>query len=148
MVVSSTTKRAYSEVDYFLSNLSEETRDKIPQKILDTFKTYKDQTYVKTFDPRVNMKDQNFMKESFTILAVLNYYFWCDDVAEKEKLREMYRENGKKMSQEIERKLNELSNTSKEEENSNDTVNQIVVTEKKSFWRKFIEKVINIFQKK
>ena len=47
MNISKTTRRAYSEVDEFLSLISEENLNKVPQEIKNLFKEEKDTEYVK-----------------------------------------------------------------------------------------------------
>lgn len=95
MGVSINTRQAYSEIDEFLGLLSEEQRNKIPQKLREFFKEEKDQDYKKGINPKVAIKNQNLKEETLGIIALLNLQYWCEDEKEKQRLKEVYEKNEK-----------------------------------------------------
>lgn len=96
MNISKTTRRAYSEVDEFLSLISEENLNKVPQEIKNLFKEEKDTEYVKNIDPNEDIAKQDLMEETLAIIAMLNLKYWCEDEKEKERLIEIYQNNEEK----------------------------------------------------
>ncbi len=93
MGVSINTRKAYSEIDEFLGLLSDEQRNKIPQKLREFFKEEKDQDYKKGINPNVAIKNQNLKEETLGIIALLNLQYWCEDENEKQRLKEVYAKN-------------------------------------------------------
>ncbi len=104
-MISKRTRIAYSEIDAFLDLLDDETRNKVPYKLLELFKREKDKEYVKYIDPDIPIKDQNLQKETIDIIAFLHLNYWCEDENEKQRLIKVYKENGKKQSEEMWKKL-------------------------------------------
>lgn len=95
MGISIRTRQAYSELDEFLGLLSEEQRNKIPQKLREFFKEEKDQDYKKGINPKVAIKNQNLKEETLGIIALLNLQYWCEDEKEKQRLKGVYAKNEK-----------------------------------------------------
>ena len=93
MGITTSTKIAYSEIDEFLELLSNEHRNKIPQKLRDFFKEEKDKEYKKGIDPKIPIKEQQLSEETLGIIAWLNLKYWCEDENEKKRLREVYAKN-------------------------------------------------------
>ena len=93
MGVSINTRQAYSEIDEFLSLLTEEQMNKIPLKLREFFKEEKDKEYKKQIDSEIPIKDQNLKSETLAIIAMLNLQYWCEDENEKQRLKEVYAKN-------------------------------------------------------
>ena len=93
MGVSINTRKAYSEIDEFLGLLSDEQRNKIPQKLREFFKEEKDANYIKGINPQVPIKKQELKEETLGIIALLNLQYWCEDENEKQRLKEVYAKN-------------------------------------------------------
>lgn len=87
MGVSKHTREAYSEIDEFLSLLTEEQIKKIPLKLREFFEEEKDKEYNKKIDSEIPIKDQNLKSETLAIIAMLNLQYWCEDEQEKERLK-------------------------------------------------------------
>lgn len=151
MEVSIKTRQAYSEIDEFLRLLSDEQRNKIPQKLREFFKEEKDENYIKGINPTEPIKNQNLKEETLGIIALLNLQYWCEDENEKQRLKEVYAKNEsiyqemlqvsfnpddifKKKNSNIEKKQKRIENTQ-------------IVEYKESFIKKIIEKVKKIFLK-
>lgn len=128
MEISTNTKQAYSEIDEFLELLSEEKRNKIPQKLRNIFKEEKDKNYTKKINPQIPIKDQKLKDETLGIIALLNLEYWTECEEEKEKLKKIYIENEKKYQE----KLKKEFNTDNLFKNKNEQIkNKIVEVEKK-----------------
>ena len=95
MEISLNTRKAYSEIDEFLSLLKEEQRNKIPQKLREFFNEEKDKQYTKGISVDKDIKSQNLMEETLAIIALLNLQYWCEDEAEKQRLKDVYAKNEK-----------------------------------------------------
>lgn len=99
-MIKADTRQAYSEVDEFIELLNEKEKQKIPQNLRDLFKREKDKEYVKNIDIQVPIKEQNLKRETLAIIAMLNLKYWCEDEKEKERLKQIYKNNGIKNEQE------------------------------------------------
>ena len=93
MKISENTRKAYSEVDVFLNLLPEDKRDKVPENVRKYFKEEKDDSYKKSIDPNVDIKDQNLKSETLSIIAALNLKYWCEDEEERKRLIDIYTKN-------------------------------------------------------
>lgn len=71
-------RKAFAEVDCILSYLSQEERNKIPEKLRKLIRKEKSKKYVYEFDPLKPYKEQNFSKETEAILAILYEKFIKD----------------------------------------------------------------------
>ena len=65
-------KRAYAEVDEFLSLLDIDTQNEIPIELREFFSKNKDESYKKEIDINIPIREQNLMKETLAIIAFLN----------------------------------------------------------------------------
>jgi transcriptional regulator with PAS, ATPase and Fis domain len=106
MGVSINTRKAYSEIDEFLGLLSDEQRNKIPQKLREFFKEEKDTTYIKGINPEVPIKNQDLKEETLGIIALLNLQYWCEDEAEKQRLKNVYSKNEEIYQEMLQEKFN------------------------------------------
>lgn len=142
MGVSINTRQAYSEVDEFLGLISNENRNKIPQKLREFFKEEKDSNYVKGINPKVSIKNQELKEETLGIIALLNLQYWCQDEKEKQRLKEVYEKNEKEYQEQLRIQFN-LNEIFKKKENIKECV--AIVEYKESIIRKIINKIKNIF---
>ena len=106
MGVSINTRKAYSEIDEFLGLLSEEQRNKIPQKLREFFKEEKDQEYKKGINPNFAIKEQDLKEETLGIIALLNLQYWCEDDNEKQRLKQVYAKNEENYQKVLQEKYN------------------------------------------
>ena len=104
------TMEAYAEIDTILSFMDEELVEKIPEKLRKMFKERKAKEYEKEIDPNVPIEEQFVNNETLSILAVLNYNYWCKDEHKKEELLKMYEENEKTFQEELREKYNPDNN--------------------------------------
>lgn len=147
MNISLNTRQAYSEVAEFLSLLSDEQRNKIPEKLREFFKREKDKEYVKNINTSIPIKDQKLKEETLAIIALLNIQYWCKDEEEKKRLQAIYAQN----EQEYQKMLYEVYNPKdifkKREETIIENNNEIkkdmqLVKYKEPIFKKIINKIM------
>lgn len=149
MGVSMNTRKAYSEIDEFLGLLSEEQRNKIPQKLREFFKEEKDQEYKKEINPNVAIKEQDLKEETLGIIALLNLQYWCEDDNEKQRLKQVYAKNEENYQKVLQEKYNPdnlfKKRISQQEENI--ITNEVSMVEyKEPFFKRIFNKVKRIFR--
>ena len=142
------TMEAYAEVDMILNLMDEKYVREIPEKLRTLFKSKKAKDYSKNIVDNKPLKEQNLNKETLSILAVLNYNYWCKDEKRKKELWDIYSENDRKYQQELREKYNPedilkknnspkyIENTSKED---------TIIEYKESIVKKIINKIKSIF---
>lgn len=150
MGISQTTRQAYSEIDEFLSLLTDEKREQIPVKLREFFKEEKDKNYTKGIKLDIPVKDQNFKEETLAIIALLNLEYWCQDEEEKEKLRKIYDNNEKiyKEMLQVEFKPDDVfkkKNVVIENENNEQVAPVSMVEYKESVFKRVLNKIKQIF---
>lgn len=151
MGVSINIRQAYSEIDEFLGLLSDEQRNKIPQKLREFFKEEKDPNYKKRINSNVPIKNQNLKEETLGIIALLNLQYWCENEQERDRLKEVYSQNEKKYQKLLREQYNPddifkkriINIESKQEEIEN---NQIVEY-KETFIKRIINKIKSFFKR-
>ena len=150
MGISQTTRQAYSEIDEFLSLLTDEKREQIPVKLREFFKEEKDTNYTKGIKLDIPVKEQNFKEETLAIIALLNLEYWCQDEEEKERLRKIYDNNEKvyKEMLQVEFKPDDVfkkKNVVIENENNEQIAPVSMVEYKESVFKKIINKIKQVF---
>ena len=142
-------KKAYAEVDTVLQCLPNEYLDKIPKKITNFFKTHKLNDYKFDIDKN-NPIDKNKLSEmALSILAMLNYQYWCPNETIKLELTKQYVSNNEKYKKKIEEKysVTDLFNASKNEVKVEEK-QSLVKYEKKIFIQKILNNIIKLFKRK
>ena len=94
MEIKLNTRRAYSEIDEFLSLLPSWQREKIPENVRKIFREEKDETYIKKINPIIPIKDQNLLEETLAIIAYPNLKYWAT-AEERERLTKICERNEK-----------------------------------------------------
>ena len=144
--------KAYAEVEMILSFMEVKYVEKIPKKMRELFENEKLQNYEPIINPQIPLDEQNLQKKTYAILAMLNLNYWCDDENEKQELIKIYAENDRKKEEELREKYNpdnifkkkETENISKIEEKNT----ALVEYKERSFFKKIISKIMNLFKKK
>ena len=142
------TMEAYAEVDMILNLMDEKYVREIPEKLRTLFKSKKAKDYSKNIVDNKPLKEQNLNKETLSILAVLNYNYWCKDEKRKKELWDIYSENDRKYQQELREKYNpedilKKNNTPKYVENT--SKEDTIIEYKESIVKKIINKIKSIF---
>ncbi len=143
------TMEAYAEVDTILNFMDKEYISEIPEKLRNMFREKKAKNYIKNIVPSKPLEEQELKDETLSILAVLNYNYWCKDESEKEKLLKLYTDNEKKYQEILQQKFNqdEIFKKNKEENQTKDAINQMQMIEyKESFIKRLINKIKSFFR--
>lgn len=90
--------RAYSEVYEFINVLGDEYKNKIPEQLYVKIEKQRDKNYTPKYD--INQENVNFSNEALSLISAINLQYWCDDSAEKERLKKVYTDNTQKEEQE------------------------------------------------
>lgn len=147
--------KAYAEVDEILPFMEDVYIDKIPKKLRELFKNERLEDYKPNIDPKIPLDEQKLQKKTFSILAMLNLNYWCEDEKEKQDLIVIYAENDRK-KEELREKYN-LDNLFKkketeqkiEEPQKNTAENTVLVEYKEEkFFKKLIKKIMNFFKRR
>lgn len=101
-------KRAYTEVYQVLENMPKEYRDKIPKNIFQMLKTARIEGYKQEIEKENPIDSSKLSKQAMTILAVLNYRYWCPNRKVKNDLYKICAKNEEKVQKEIQQNLNDL----------------------------------------
>lgn len=143
------TMEAYAEVDTILNFMDKEYISEIPEKLRNMFREKKAKDYIKNIVPSKPLEEQELKDETLSILAVLNYNYWCKDENEKEKLLKLYADNEKKYQEILQQKFNqdEIFKKNKEENQTKDAINQMQMIEyKEPFIKRLINKIKSFFR--
>lgn len=145
-------RKAYTELDELLKIFPKTYIDKIPVKLLETFKELKLENYKVNIDFNKPLEEQRLLRETVVLLAILQYNFWCDSPEEKEELKKMFQENERKKKDiyDISNLNNRAKNIEKIEINQNvqSTESDLPAKiEKESFFSKIMSKIKKIFKK-
>lgn len=141
-------QKAYKEVIEILNYLPQESVDKIPKNMLETFKIKMDKDYEFFVDINKSFEEQNLLNETKAIFANIFRDYWAtpyqkERIIEKEKF-EMQQEEEKKKEKynhnNIFGKKEKLEYTGEQERNTD----YLPIEVKKE---KFYEKIINFFKR-
>ena len=146
-MLSANTRQAYTEIDNFIELLDEYNRNKVPKKLREYFKKEKDDTYTKTINPNIPIKEQNLKEETLALIAALNLQYWCEDEEEKRRLKKVYSDNEIKYQQQLRKMYNSddmfrIKNKKVELSNPNNELS--IVEYKKSIVKRIISKIKRI----
>ena len=141
-------RQAYSEVDEFISLLSDEERNKIPEHLRDIFREKKDTNYRKGINPNIEIKEQNLLEETLAIIAMLNLNYICEDEREKERLKEVYKSNEKKYSAFFQLDFNDDVVFGKRQDYQiKKYEGEIIIPKKENLLQRIIHKIRTVFVK-
>lgn len=143
MGISLSKKRAFSEVDAFLSTLGKSYINKIPKDILDVIKSEKDESYKVKIDPDISIESQDFSREAISIILWLNLEFFCND-EQKELLEKIYSNNQKLYEKEQKEKYSVENIFPK----NNEKNNSLVKKEKQNLFKRILKYINNLFKNK
>ena len=137
---------AYTEVYEIINLMDDQYKEKIPKRLRQHISEMKVNDYNAKIDSNMSLKEQEISKKALSILAVLNYNYWCVDDNKKNILINQYIKN----EEEYQKKLREEYNYDKlfNKKNKNTKYNevneckQLVKYNKKEWlWIKIINKI-------
>lgn len=124
---------AYTEVDKILDLMDEQFQQKIPSKLRKLISENKLSDYNVTINPNIPLKQQKISRKALTILAVLNYNYWCVEESDKRELIEKYKQNDKDKQEKLREQYNPdlLFKSKTKEPNTQVEDKQLIVYNKK-----------------
>jgi len=141
-------REAYVEVLAVLDNMELKYVEMIPEELLTFFKANKSEEYKFELIPGLQLKEQQLMNKTLTILAMLNLYYWCTDDKHKQ---EMVKKFIEAEQQEEDLKVafipENIFNNQKDETKVVTNASELVVC-KSSLFERFVEKIRKIFSRK
>lgn len=145
-------KMAYCEVDMILEQMEEEYVNKVPNELKKLFKEQKRKDYLPEIRIDIPLAEQNLMRKTIAILAMLNLNYWCEDEKEKQDLIQMYAENDRKREEELREKYNPDNLFKKkdieiEEITKNNESKELVKYKEENFLKRILRKIVSFFKK-
>lgn len=137
---------AYTEVYEIINLMDDQYKEKIPKRLRQHISEMKLNDYNVKIDSNISLKEQEISKKALSILAVLNYNYWCVDDNKKNILINQYIKN----EEEYQKKLREEYNYDKlfNTKNKNTKYNEVneckqlvKYNKKESLWIKIINKI-------
>lgn len=144
------TKETYSELYQILNLLGNEYIDKLPKSLFNMLEEKRDINYNPQYTDDIPLDKQNIKKETISIIALLHLNYWCENENEKLELKKILKNNEDRYQQELRNKYNpdDIFKKHNEDKNvtDNDIQNEVALVEyKESIFKKFINKIKNIF---
>ena len=113
---------AFAELLELISFLDEESKNKIPKKLISIFEANALETYEKHLSPELPLEEQNISEKTISYLGVICLNYWCDSEEEKQDLLNKVRENDIRKEEELREKYSYdkmFNNQKSSEENIN-----------------------------
>lgn len=137
--------KAYKEVIEILKYVPQESVNKIPKTMLETFEKKMDKDYVFNVDINKSFEEQNLLEETKDIFAVIFRDYWATPY-QRERIKEKEKYDRQKIEEEKANKYNP-DDIFKNKEKDNVVVNNNLPVEikKENFFKKlisFIKKII------
>ena len=141
--------RAYTEVLEMLKYLPYEELNRIPKEKIDFFERNKDKSYKFNISLEKPLAEQNISIEANSVIVTLFRDYFATDT-QREKLKNILEQNEMKYQEELREKYNPdnifKKCNQKNEINENIIQNENSLVEyKETFFRRFINKIKNIF---
>ena len=138
--------KAYAEILHLLKGFSKEEIDKIPQDLLDYFREKADKKYICDFDYTKNIDELHLRDETYGIISMICYNYWCQTDEDKKKYLNILEKNEKYYQEYL--KENATGAEEMFEENitytpEDETTNKIAIKSNE----KWYEKIINSFRR-
>lgn len=137
---------AYSEVLEILKYISQEEYDKIPKTKIELFEINANKNHVFTYNPDKTLEEQNVSKITKGIIAILFRDYWATE-AQREKIIAKQNYTRMKIEEEAKAKYDTDIFKNRNEEKQEKYTNE-VMEYKESIFRKMVNKIKNMFQKK
>lgn len=100
---------AMTELLYFLKGFSKEELEKIPSSLLKFFEENCDKEYECKFDYNDELDKLKLKNETYGLISLICYNFWCESPEEKKNYLNMLNENEKKFQNQL-RKIYDPNN--------------------------------------
>ena len=138
------TKDIYSEVYSILNLLGSNYINKLPTTLFNMIEKERNKDYNPIYNKDVKLEEQNINKKSLSMIALFHLNYWCNSDEEKEELRTLFKSNEENYELEIREKYNPKDIFLKGEVTQKPI--EMVVYKEESVFKKFINKIKNIFK--
>lgn len=148
-MVTTNYKIAYSEVLEILKHISEEEYNKIPNDMIELFKTNANNDNEFVYNPNKTLEEQNVSETARTIIAILFRDYWATET-QKEKIIAKQNYDREKIKEE-KYNYNNLFNKNKKETEIQEEIknNEVdIIPYKESIFKRIINKIKDILFKK
>lgn len=148
-MVTTNYKIAYSEVLEILKHISEEEYNKIPNDMIELFKTNANNDNEFVYNPNKTLEEQNVSETARTIIAILFRDYWATET-QKEKIIAKQNYDREKIKEE-KYNYNNLFNKNKKETEIQEEIknNEVdIISYKESIFKRIINKIKDILFKK
>lgn len=138
--------KAYKEVIEVLKHVPQESVEKIPQSMIDTFKLKMDKDYDFVVDINKSFEEQDLLDETKAIFANIFRDYWATPY-QKERIEAKEKYDRQKLEEEKFEKYNPddlFKKKSENEKKETEEISNLPIEIKKE---KFYEKIINFFKK-
>lgn len=155
---------AFAELLELLSFLDEESKNKIPKKLISIFETNALENYENHLSPELPLEEQNISEKTISYLGVICLNYWCDseeekqnllnkvkenDIRKEQELREKYSYdkmfNNQKTSEENTMKTNSISDNKQDKASNSNTSNLPIDYNSLPWYKKVFSKIRNFF---
>ena len=146
--------KAYKEVIEILKYVPQESVNKIPKTMLETFEKKMDKDYVFYVDINKSFEEQNLLEETKDIFAVIFRDYWTTPY-QRERIKAKEKYDRQKIEEEkankynpddiFNKKIKEQNKENTKQQNEEQTVNNLPVEYKEKFYLKVIKILKNIF---
>lgn len=145
------TKDVNSELYEILLVLGDEYINKLPKQLFNLIKENRNIDYCPKYNDEIEFDKQNTKRETISTLALLYLNYWCESEEEKQKLKNLFKENEEKYQKELREKYdpdkifdNNLFSNNSEKIIEN---NSLAVVKPKNKIIQLFEKIIKMFKK-
>ena len=138
-------KEAYVEVLEILRHMERRYVEKLPKKLIEFFKRNASKEYTFKLNNNISFEEQPLKKSTISILAMLNYNYWCEDEEHKKYLLNKYNENEIKYQQMLMEKYSKDNLFKRDNNNSNNNMPQKY--EEIKWYQKILDYVKKLFSK-
>lgn len=99
-------RNVYSEVYSFINIISEEDRNKIPNKLIKMIEEERNKEYTPSYNFDIPIEEQVISDEAIAMIALIHLNYWCEDDEERKVLNEFFDENETNYQEELREKYN------------------------------------------
>ena len=95
---------AITELLHFLKGFSDEELNKIPKELMNFFEENADKNYKCNFDYNANIEDLQLRDETYGLISMICYNYWCETPEEKKHYLDLLNESEKEYQKHISEK--------------------------------------------
>lgn len=126
--------------------------EKVPKKIRELFSNNRLEGYTPNINSKIPLDEQNLQKKTYSILAMLNLNYWCENENEKQELIAIYTENDRKKEEELREKYNPdnlfKNRTVIKPQQEMEQSTELIEYKQSNFFKKILNKIMKLFRGK